>query len=354
MSVLTLLPVAGLPEVNPGDDLAELITAAAELRDGDIVVVAQKVVSKAEGALVAVPPGEDRAAFRARLAREQAVRVLVEAPWTVVVETAHGLVCASAGIDASNVAPGLLTLLPTDPDASARDLRDRLRERAGVDVAVVVTDTFGRPWRMGQTDVAIGLAGLTAIRDERGHADRFGMRLEVTEAAVADEIAAAADLVRAKAEGVPVVVIRGLPWRSDDKASAADLQRPAADDLFPRGRGAVADALAQPASVDAASDESPNDDDWRRALAAARADGASAERVEATVAAVEADDRYVLGAAVATLRAAFADLGWATAVDHEGETRVHVMVGLPGSLHSPDCGIPRDPTQQARAPEAAP
>jgi coenzyme F420-0:L-glutamate ligase / coenzyme F420-1:gamma-L-glutamate ligase len=334
VSALTILPVTGLPEIRPGDELAELIAAVADLRDGDVVVVAQKVVSKAEGALVAVPPGEDRAAARTRLAKEHAVRILVEAPWTVVVETRHGLVCASAGIDASNVAPGLLALLPDDPDASARRLRAGLRRHAGVDVAVVVTDTFGRPWRMGQTDVAIGLAGLTAIRDERGRPDRFGMRMEVTEVAVADEIAAAADLAREKADGVPVVLVRGLPWRPDEQASAADLQRSPATDLFPRGRGMVADALAIPAALDPDSSELPSDDDWRRALAAASVDGAKVERAGAAVASVEGDDRYVLGAAVATLRAAFVDLGWTAAVDHEGEARVTVRVGRGRSLHS--------------------
>jgi coenzyme F420-0:L-glutamate ligase / coenzyme F420-1:gamma-L-glutamate ligase len=369
MRALTVLPVAGLPEVVPGDDLAALIADAAELHDGDVVVVAQKVVSKAEGALVTVPAGEDRAAARTRLAREQAVRVLVVAPWTIVVETPQGLVCASAGIDASNVAPGQLALLPADPDASARRLREDLRARAGVEVAVIVADTFGRPWRVGQTDVAIGLSGLTAIRDERGRADRFGMRLEVTEVAVADEIAAAADLVRHKAEGVPVVVVRGLGWQPDEGASATDLQRPPATDLFPRGRGALADALAAPGPPAGAGDPghdavdasgpiepgaAPSEDDWRRALAAARATGATVERLDATTAAVTADDRYALGAAAATLCAAFADLGWGCMVEHENQARVRVLVGRTVSLHSADRGFPRHPTQQARTAEAAP
>lgn len=314
--MITILPVAGLPEVGPGDDLAALIAAAAELRDGDVVVVAQKVVSKAEGAIVAVPAGESRAAARRRLAHEQAVRVLVEAPWTTVVETRHGLVCANAGIDASNVAPGLLTLLPEDPDASAGRLRTALRRLAGVDVAVLVSDTFGRPWRLGLTDVAIGLAGMAAIRDERGRADRFGTLLEATEVATADELAAAADLARGKAEGVPVVVIRGLSWSPDERAGAADLIRPAESDLFPRGRGALADALATGRTG------TPSADDWRRATAAAGRTGANVEQVDAETVRVQADDRYQLGAAAATLGAALADLGWASSVDHESARSV--------------------------------
>ncbi len=159
-------------------------------------------------------------------------------------QTRHGFVCANAGIDASNTAAGTLVLLPDDPDASARRLREGLRERSGVDVGVVVSDTFGRPWRLGQTDVAIGAAGFAAIRDERGTTDREGRRLEVTETAVADELAAAADLVRRKADGVPVVVIRGLVAPPDDGRGAGALVRDAAEDLFPRGRGMLAGALA--------------------------------------------------------------------------------------------------------------
>nr|MDQ3343305.1 coenzyme F420-0:L-glutamate ligase [Actinomycetota bacterium] len=177
--MIQILPVRGLPEVAEGDDLGFLIAAAATLRDGDVVVVAQKIVSKAEGAVVPIPPGADLAATRRRLAGEQATRVVVDAPWALVVQTHHGLVCANAGIDGSNTPEGTLVLLPVDPDASARGLRARLRERTGADVAVVISDTFGRPWRNGQTDVAIGVAGLSPIRDERGGSDRHGRRLEV-------------------------------------------------------------------------------------------------------------------------------------------------------------------------------
>jgi coenzyme F420-0:L-glutamate ligase/coenzyme F420-1:gamma-L-glutamate ligase len=241
---LEIRGIEGLPEVGAGDDLAALIAGAADLRDGDVVVVAQKVVSKAEGALVPLVPGEDAAAARRRLAVEHARRVVVDAPFTVVTETPHGLVCANGGIDASNVPEGFVLLLPDDPDASARRIREGLRERTGATVAVVVSDTFGRPWRMGQTDVAIGAAGIAVLRDERGGRDRQGRVLEVTEAAVADELAGAADLVRRKGGGVPVVVVRGLRYDAGPDRGAAALIRPAADDLFRRGRGALADALA--------------------------------------------------------------------------------------------------------------
>jgi coenzyme F420-0:L-glutamate ligase / coenzyme F420-1:gamma-L-glutamate ligase len=244
MTALEVLPVVGLPEVRPGDDLAALIAAAADLRDGDVVVVAQKVVSKAEGAFASLQPGEDVAAARRRLAVASARRVVVDTGATVVVETAHGLVCANGGIDASNVPEGRLLLLPEDPDASARRLRAGLGERTGRTVAVVISDTFGRPWRLGQTDVAIGAAGIAPVRDERGGVDREGRVLDVTEAAIADEVAGAADLVRRKGDGVPVVVVRGLDHAVDEVAGAAVLVRPAELDLFRRGRGALADALA--------------------------------------------------------------------------------------------------------------
>ncbi len=238
-----LLPVAGLPEVTAGADLAALIAAAAELRDGDVVVVAQKIVSKAEGAFVEPAPGEDRDAARRRVAYEQAVRVVADTPHALIVETAHGLVCANAGVDASNVPGGRLCLLPADPDASARRLRDDLRARTGADVAVVVADSFGRPWRVGQTDVAIGVAGLAPLRDERGGVDREGTTLTVTEVAIADQLAAAADLVRRKADGIPAVVVRGVRYTADEDANARRLVRTPDLDLFPRGRGMLVSAL---------------------------------------------------------------------------------------------------------------
>ena len=244
---LSVIPIRGLPEFSPGDDLAAAIAAVAELADGDVVVVAQKVVSKVEGAVVEVPPGSHDEDPRRALARRLAAEVVADAPEALIVRTQTGLVCANAGIDASNVPGDMVTLLPDDPDASARRLRSALREQSGADVAVVVADTFGRPWRIGQTDVAIGVAGFTPVRDERGGVDRGGQPLVVTEAAVADELAAAADLVRTKAEGVPVVVIRGFGWQPSATGAATDLVRPVATDLFARGRGMLAAALAEKA-----------------------------------------------------------------------------------------------------------
>ncbi|HWB72931.1 MAG TPA: coenzyme F420-0:L-glutamate ligase [Egibacteraceae bacterium] len=310
--------MAGLPEIRPGDDLAGLVAAAAALRDGDVVVVAQKVVSKAEGALARPRIGETTWAARRRLAREQAVRVVADAPHVLVVETGHGFVCANAGVDASNLADGQLTLLPDDPDASARRLRAGLEAAAGVRVAVVVSDTFGRPWRLGQTDVAIGAAGLRPIRDERGSADRHGARLEVTETAVADELAGAADLVRRKADGLPVVIVRGLAFEPDDAAGARALVRPASEDLFPRGRGGVADALA--AGRDPAGGGPVGLSDLHRALRAAAAVAGGAVRIQRltppgaapTVLAVRGQP-LPAGLAAGALVAALVDLGYAAA-----------------------------------------
>jgi coenzyme F420-0:L-glutamate ligase/coenzyme F420-1:gamma-L-glutamate ligase len=263
---LEVLPVTGLPEFVPGDDLAAAIVGSAQLRDGDVVVVSQKIISKIEGALVSPDPDESPADARRRIAREQAVAVVADTPWVLIVRTRHGLVCANAGIDASNVADGALSLLPVDPDASAHRLRSSLRER-GVDVAVIVADTFGRPWRLGQTEVAIGAAGLEVIRDERGGVDRQGMTLEVTETAVADELAAAADLVRTKAAGVPVVVVRGFAFVPSDMATAHDLVRGAGDDLFARGSRMLGAALQSPWPEQ--WDSGLSDDDLRLALAVA-------------------------------------------------------------------------------------
>lgn len=246
MNPLTVVPVAGLPELRPGDDLAAAIVAAVDLEDGDVVVVAQKVISKCEGALVPTPASQPGVDPRRELARSIATEVVADAPWALIVRTHHGFVCANAGIDASNVPQGMLSLLPDDPDLSAKQLRADLRGAAGVDVAVVVADTFGRPWRVGQVDVAIGVAGLSPLRDERGGLDRDGQTLTVTEAAVADELAGAADLVRRKAEGVPVVVIRGFAYEHDAGGQARHLVRDAETDLFARGRGMLAAALAAP------------------------------------------------------------------------------------------------------------
>jgi coenzyme F420-0:L-glutamate ligase/coenzyme F420-1:gamma-L-glutamate ligase len=226
---LTVRGVTGLPEVRPGDDLAALIAGAARLADGDVLVVTSKIVSKAEGRIVV---GDREAAVDAETAR-----VVARRGTTRIVQTRSGLVMAAAGVDSSNVEPGRVLLLPEDPDASARRLRAALRERTGVRVAVVVSDTFGRPWRTGQVDVAIGAAGLDPLHDLRGTTDTHGNVLDVTVAAVADEIASAGELVKGKASGVPVAVVRGLGRlvTDGDGPGAAALVRPADQDLFRYG-----------------------------------------------------------------------------------------------------------------------
>ncbi|HEX4099796.1 MAG TPA: coenzyme F420-0:L-glutamate ligase [Pseudonocardiaceae bacterium] len=230
---IRILPVRGLPEFRPGDDLiGALVTAAPWLVDGDVVVVTSKVVSKVEGRLIAVPtdpPARDAA--RRKLIATEARRVLARRGRTLITENSLGLVQAASGVDSSNVAPDEIALLPVDPDASAARLRQGLAAQLGVDVAVVITDTMGRAWRIGQTDVAIGAAGLSVLHRYLGTVDRYGNELAVTEVAVADEVAAAADLVKGKLAGVPVAVLRGLA-HDDDASTAADLVRPLTDDLF--------------------------------------------------------------------------------------------------------------------------
>lgn len=237
---VAIIPVTGLGEIGRGDRLDQLIAAAVDLRDGDIVVVASKIVAKAEGTIVQPRPGEPVAEARRRLAAQQ--EVLAQTPEVTIVRTVHGFVCANAGIDASNVPGGGLVPLPAAPDASAARLRDGLIGVAAV--GVIVADTFGRAWREGQTDVALGVAGLHALRDERGARDRHGRTLQVTLVALADQIAGAADLVRDKAAGVPVVLVRGLAHLVGGDGTGAQLVRPAATDLFPHGRGWLARRLA--------------------------------------------------------------------------------------------------------------
>jgi coenzyme F420-0:L-glutamate ligase/coenzyme F420-1:gamma-L-glutamate ligase len=232
---LQVLPVEGMPEVRPGDVLAELVVTAAGdrpgLQDGDVVVVTQKVVSKAEGRLVPVDGGDPRST--SDLVEAESVRVLRRRGDLRITETRHGFVCANAGVDLSNVERGHAALLPVDPDRSARRIRDGLRARAGVEVGVIVSDTFGRPWRRGATDVAIGCAGVAAVVDLRGTTDASGRRLEATEVAVADELAGAAELVMGKASSVPVAVVRGIdPSWLRESSVRAELVRPPGEDLF--------------------------------------------------------------------------------------------------------------------------
>jgi coenzyme F420-0:L-glutamate ligase/coenzyme F420-1:gamma-L-glutamate ligase len=228
--MISILPVHGLPEIREGDDLAALVTGLVRLEHRDVVVLAQKAVSKAEGRVVAIEDyeasakavelaGDERDPREIEVILREAKRIVRERGPLVIAETHHGFVCASAGVDHSNApAPGLLVLLPEDPDASARGFRERVRELVGVDVGVVVTDSFGRPFRQGTTDVAIGVSGIAPIVDLRGSTDRIGYELRSTRIAVADEIAAAADLARGKAEGVPAVVVRGLGLDGDGTA----------------------------------------------------------------------------------------------------------------------------------------
>ena len=241
MSELRVLPVPGMPEVREGDDLAALIAERAPLEDGDVVVVAQKAVSKVEGRVVRLdeldPSERARALAGGKDARHveailrESVRVVRAREGFLIAETRHGFVCASAGVDASNTPEGgTLVLLPLDPDASAARLRERLRELTGRDVAVLVTDSFGRPWRQGTTDVAIGAAGLTVLLDLRGRRDPTGYELHATTIAVADEIAGAAELVMGKTERIPAAVVRGLSLAGEGRAR--DLVMPAERDLF--------------------------------------------------------------------------------------------------------------------------
>jgi|TARA_B110000438_G_scaffold203117_1_gene194808 coenzyme F420-0:L-glutamate ligase/coenzyme F420-1:gamma-L-glutamate ligase len=226
---LTIMPVIGIGEIRPGDDLAAVISEAAELLDGDVLVVTQKVVSKAEGRLVQVDP---KIGHKPLVIKESA-RVLRRRGDLIISETKHGFVCANAGIDLSNVEAGKAALLPLDSDRSARGIRDALTHRFGIDVAVVISDTFGRPWRRGVTDVAIGSAGLRPIVDLRGTNDALGRELQVTEVAVVDEIASAAELVMGKADGVPVAIVRGVePSWFGDGGVVADVVRDPGEDLF--------------------------------------------------------------------------------------------------------------------------
>jgi coenzyme F420-0:L-glutamate ligase/coenzyme F420-1:gamma-L-glutamate ligase len=228
---LTVLPVAGLGEIRRGDDLATLIAGLVDLVDGDVVVVTQKIVSKAEGRMVLVDP--DDPDDRLRIIESESVRVLRRRGELVISETRHGFVCANAGVDLSNVERGWAALLPEDSDRSARRIRDGLRATTGRTVAVVVSDTFGRPWRKGVVDVAIGCAGLAAVVDLRGTADAMGRDLVATEVCVADEVASAAELVMGKANSVPVAVVRGLDpaWLRRGSVSE-EILRPPAEDLF--------------------------------------------------------------------------------------------------------------------------
>jgi coenzyme F420-0:L-glutamate ligase/coenzyme F420-1:gamma-L-glutamate ligase len=241
MSGYSVIPVDGIPELEEGDDLAAHILERIELEDGDVVVVAQKAVSKVEGRVVRldeyepsdqareIAGGEDPRRIEAIL--QEARSIIRVRPPLVICETRHGFICASAGVDGSNAPePDMLVLLPLDPDASAAALRDTLRERSGKDVGVVITDSFGRPWRQGTIDVAIGAAGVEVLRSHIGERDPVGYEMHATVIAVADEVASAAQLVTGKLGRVPVTIVRGLDLRGDGRA--AEIPVPAERDLF--------------------------------------------------------------------------------------------------------------------------
>jgi coenzyme F420-0:L-glutamate ligase/coenzyme F420-1:gamma-L-glutamate ligase len=242
VSGLTIAPVLGLPELREGDDLARLIVEQADLQDGDVVVVAQKAISKIEGRVVRLDNVEPSARAlelagegdprRVEVVLSEAKRVVRNRGSLLITETRHGFVCASSGVDASNAPePGAVVLLPVDPDASAARLRSALEELTGCDVGVVVSDSFGRPWRQGTTDIAVGAAGIDVLRDLKGARDPNGYELKSTVIAIADEIAGAAELVMGKLDRTPVAIVRGL--EAAGNGTARDIVMPSERNLFP-------------------------------------------------------------------------------------------------------------------------
>jgi len=233
---LTAWGVTGIGEIEPGVQLGDVVVDACRqepngpLLDGDVLVVTQKVVSKAEGRLVAIDP-DDPLSHKA-LVESEGVRVVRRRGDLIITETTHGFICANSGIDLSNVARGWAALLPIDSDRSARRIRDIVRAKLGVSVGVIVSDTFGRPWRKGLTDVAIGVAGVAAVVDLRGTPDALGRTMQVTEVCAADEIASAAEIVMGKSSGIPVAVVRGVDPSWMRESSISEIVRPAGEDLF--------------------------------------------------------------------------------------------------------------------------
>lgn len=236
---LCVLPVLGIPSVEPGCELADLICEALHpenpsgvaVRDGDVIVVTQKIVSKSEGRIVTLDASDPHA--KSKVVEAESVRILRRRGELIITETRHGFVCANAGVDLSNVATGTAALLPVDPDRSARRLNSKLKQRLGVIVGVVISDTFGRTWRNGVTDVAIGCSGVSALLDLRGSEDALGRTLTATQVCVADEIASAAEIVMGKDRDIPVAIVRGIPetWFGGGSVSDQVIRRPA-DDLF--------------------------------------------------------------------------------------------------------------------------
>lgn len=229
--MISIFAIEGIPEITFGDNIAEIILQHCQLADNDVVVVTSKIVSKSEGRIVELDPDDSSAFYR--LVLSQSRRVLRRRGELLITETHHGYICANAGIDRSNIDPGKAVLLPIDPDLSARKIRERIRGTTGLDLAVIVSDTFGRTWRRGVVDVALGCAGIGAILDLRGSKDSFGNELRATEIAIADELASAAELAKPKSAGTPVVVVRGVDKELFRPSSIADeIIRSPSEDLF--------------------------------------------------------------------------------------------------------------------------
>lgn len=306
MTSLQVSAVAGLPELTVSDDLADLICREVDLQDGDVLVVTSKAISKAEGRV--------RTGDRAEAIADETESVVARRGETVIARTRHGLVMAAAGVDASNVEVGSVVLLPADPDASARALRARVHERGGANVAVVVTDTSGRAWRNGQTDIAIGIAGMDPLDDHAGRTDGYGNPLMVTAPALADEIAAVGDLVKGKLTGSPVALVRGLSHLvlpvSVEGPGAVALIRDPSQDMFGLGaREAVVRALSG-ARPDPGFGAAASTEDLTEALVAAGAQASPSGPGRLTV--VLPDGAYERGAATVRLTAIAHAHGWAT------------------------------------------
>ncbi|MFI7541743.1 coenzyme F420-0:L-glutamate ligase [Actinoplanes sp. NPDC049599] len=335
MDGLEVLPVRGIGDVTAGDDLAALITANAPwLRDGDVLVVTSKIVSKAEGRLVEVPAdGPEREAARERALASETRRVVARRGPTAIVQTHHGFVMAAAGIDASNVDKTHLVLLPADPDASARALRDALLER-GLRVGVIVSDTMGRAWRNGLTDVALGAAGIEPFRDHRGEIDPYGNELQLTQMAVIDELAAAGELVKGKCDQVPVAVVRGYPGAGAAQGPGAGaLLRDAASDMFSLGTAeARAAGLRDAATLpDAPAGAGPAAADGiARALATVAAAITVATVSPGVLRCTPPDETPAglmrFGADIHRLRAAMAAEGLASTVTYDDTTAILTVV----------------------------
>ena len=231
MTKLEIIPLEGIPEISPGDDLVEIIGQLNNIQSGDILVVTQKIISKAENQMIDIDPNDPLS--HKPLVERESVRILMRRGDLIISQTKHGFVCANAGIDLSNVKRGQAALLPDDSDRSARRLRDGLAGRFQLDVGIIISDTFGRPWRRGLTDVAIGSAGVLPILDLRGSPDAFGREMQVTEVALVDELASAAELVMGKSSGIPIAIVRGADTSWCGSGSVQDqIVRDPQDDLF--------------------------------------------------------------------------------------------------------------------------